>query len=83
MDIVRVEGGKDYIDFSPRTAALLVAMSDANLDVSLGGEHAAFLHTGDVIWLPATTPRKVGDFLGIKSRFLLISFKDSAITTPK
>jgi hypothetical protein len=83
MDVVHVEGGKDYIDSSPQTAALLVAMSDANLDVSLGGEHTAFLHTGDVMWLPATTSRKVGDFLGIKSKFLLISFKDSAITTPK
>lgn len=83
LDEVHVEGGKDYIDFSPRTAALLVTMSDANLDVSFGGKHTAFLHTGDVMWLPATTSRKVGDFLGIKSKFLLLSFKDSAVITPK
>jgi len=83
LDVVHVEGGKDYVDSSPRTAALLVTMSDANLDVSLGGEHTAFLHTGEVLWLPPTVSRKIGDFLGIKSKFLLLSFKDSAITTPK
>jgi hypothetical protein len=83
LDEVRVEGGKDYVDASPRTAALLVTMSDANLDVSLGSEHIAFLHTGDVLWLPAGLARKVGDFLGIKSKFLLLSFKDTAVTTPK
>jgi hypothetical protein len=78
MELVRVEGGKNYEETAPKTAALLVAMSNANLDVSLGGEHAAFLHEGDVLWLPAGTPRRVEDFLGIKSGFLLISFKDSA-----
>jgi len=82
MDEVHVEGGKDYVDASPRTAALLVVMSDANLDVSLGGEHTAFLHTGDVLWLPPTVSRRVGDFLGIKSKFLLLSFKDAVAAAP-
>ncbi|MGB7281022.1 MAG: hypothetical protein WBE13_02075, partial [Candidatus Acidiferrum sp.] len=50
MDLVKVEGGKDYLQPAPNTAALLVAMSSANLDVSLGGQHAAFLHAGDVLW---------------------------------
>jgi hypothetical protein len=77
LDLVEVEGGKDYQDSSPKSAALLVAMSKANLDVSLGGEHAGFLHAGDVLWLPPGTSRKVEDFLGIKSSFLLLSFKDS------
>jgi hypothetical protein len=78
MELVRVEGGKDYEVAAPQTAALLVAESNANLDVSLGGQHAAFLHAGDVLWLPAGTARKVEDFLGIKSTFLLLSFKDTA-----
>lgn len=78
LDLVRVEGGKNYEDANPKTAALLVAMSNANLDVSLGGGHTAFLHEGDVLWLPAGMARKVEDFLGIRSSFLLISFKDSA-----
>lgn len=83
LDRVRVEGGKDYAETAPRTAAVLVAMTGANLDVSLGGQHAAFLHEGDVIWLPAGTSRRVVDFLGIQSSFLLLSFKDSAAPEAK
>lgn len=78
MDLVRVEGGKNYEEANPKTSALLVAMSDANLDVSLGGGHTAFLHVGDAVWLPSGTARKIEDFLGIRSKFLLLSFKDSA-----
>lgn len=77
LELVRVEGGKDFVQASPETSALLVAMSNANLDVALGGEHAAFMHAGDVLWLPAKTARRVGDFLGTRSQFLLLSFKDS------
>jgi hypothetical protein len=83
MELVTLEGGKDYAQASPNTAALLIAMSNANLDVSLGGEHAAFLHTGDVLWLPVGSARKVVDFLGTRSKFLLISFKDSGEATAK
>jgi hypothetical protein len=78
LELVRVEGGKDYEEAAPQTAALLVAMSNANLDVSLGGQHAAFLHAGDVLWLPAGTARKIEDFIWIRSSFLLLSFKDTA-----
>lgn len=83
LDLVKVEGGKDFVQASPGTAALLIAMSDANLDVSLGGQHTEFLHVGDVMWLPAGTSRKIVDFLGIKSQFLLISFKDSGASAAK
>jgi len=83
LELVIVEGGKDYVQPSPGTAALLIAMSNANLDVSLGGQHTAFLHVGDVLWLTPGTSRKVVDFLGIKSQFILISFKDSAAPTTK
>lgn len=78
LDRVRVEGGRDYQEATPKTAALLVAMTNSNLNAYIGGEHVAFLHEGDVLWFPAGLPRKVEDFLGIKSSFLLISFKDSA-----
>jgi len=77
LAVVRVEGGKDYEEAAPQTAALLVAESNANLDVALGGQHAAFLHAGDVLWLPAGTARRVQDFIGIRSSFLLLSFKDT------
>lgn len=77
LELVRVEGGKDFVQASPETSALLVAMSNANLDVALGGEHASFMHSGDVLWLPAKTARRVEDFLGTRSQFLLLSFKDS------
>lgn len=83
MELVKVEGGKDYGQASPDTAALLIAMSNANLDVSLGGQHTEFMHAGDVLWLPSGTARKVVDFLGIKSQFLLISFKDSGAAGAK
>jgi hypothetical protein len=83
MELVKVEGGKDYGQASPDTAALLIAMSNANLDVSLGGQHTEFMHAGDVLWLPSGTARKVVDFLGIKSQFLLISFKDSGAAAAK
>lgn len=75
VERIRIEGGKDYEEDSPRLAALLVALSDANLDVSLASDHAAFLHGGDVLWLPAGKARKIADFLGTKSSFLILSFK--------
>lgn len=77
MDLVKVDGGRDYTQASPGEAALLIAMNDASLEVSLGGEHIGFLHGGDVQWLPAGVAWKVADFLGTRSEFLLISFKDS------
>jgi hypothetical protein len=83
LDMVIIEGGKDYEEAAPRVATLLIAMSNANLEVSLGGEHAAFLHEADVLWLPAGTSRKVVDLLGTRSKFLLISFKDSGATSAK
>jgi glyoxylate utilization-related uncharacterized protein len=77
LDMVTIEGGKEYEEAAPRAATLLIAMSNANLEVSLGGEHAAFLHEADVLWLPAGIARKVVDLLGTKSKFVLITFKDS------
>jgi quercetin dioxygenase-like cupin family protein len=83
MELVRVEAEKEYAQGSPETAALLIAMSDAELDVSLGGRHAAILRTGDVLWLPASTARKVEDLREGESKFLVISFKDSGATPAK
>ncbi|HYL65447.1 MAG TPA: hypothetical protein VE077_22740 [Candidatus Methylomirabilis sp.] len=80
LDQVQVEGGKDYEEAAPKTAALLVAMSNADLEVFLGREDAGFLHAGDVLWLPAGTARRITDFLGIRSNFLLLSFKHSALS---
>jgi len=78
LDIHKVSSGNDYVDATPKTDALLVALSDDNLDANLGGEHTSFLHGGDVLWLPAGKHRRIVDFLGTRSSFLLISFKDSA-----
>jgi hypothetical protein len=77
IDLVKVAGGRDYVEETPKLNSLLVALNNANLDIDLGGQHISFLHGGDIWWLPAATPRKVVDFLGTKSNFLLVSFKDS------
>jgi glyoxylate utilization-related uncharacterized protein len=80
-DVIKVSGQKDYTDAEAKFPALLVAMTEANLDVSLGGEHVNFLHEGDVLWLPAGKHRRVVDFLGTHSSFMLLSFKDGATAT--
>jgi hypothetical protein len=77
IDLIKVAGGKDYVETSAKNSALLLALNGANLDANLGGEHISFLHGGDVLWMPAGLHRRVVDFLGTKSNFLLISFKDS------
>jgi hypothetical protein len=78
VDLHKVSSGNDYVDATPKFDALLVALTDANLDANLAGEHIAFLHGGDVLWLPAGEQRRIIDFLGTHSSFLLISFKDRA-----
>jgi len=77
VDVITVSGGRDYVDATPKQNALLVALTNAALDVNLAGEHTSFLHGGDVVWLPAGTHRRIVDFLGTRSSFLLVSFKDS------
>ncbi len=77
VDLHKVSGGDDYVDAAPKADALLIGLTNSNLDVNLAGEHIGFLHGGDVLWLPAGQPRRIVDFLGTNSHFLLISFKDS------
>jgi hypothetical protein len=77
VDVIKVSSGRDYTEASPKQNAVLVALTNADLDVNLGGEHSSFLHEGDVLWLPAGTFRRISDFLGAHSSFLLVSFKDS------
>jgi hypothetical protein len=76
VDLHRVSSGDDYVDAAPKLDALLVGLTNSNLDVNLAGEHIQFLHGGDVMWLPAGQHRRIVDFLGTHSGFLLISFKD-------
>jgi hypothetical protein len=78
VDLHKVSGGSDYIDANPANDALLVALTDANLDLNLSGEHISFLHGGDVVWLPAGKHRRIVDFLGTHSGFLLIAFKHNS-----
>jgi hypothetical protein len=80
VELFKASSGRDYVDSAPKTHALLVAVTDANLDVNLGGEHIQFLHGGDVLWLPAGQHRRIVDFLGTRSGFFLIFFKDGAAT---
>ena len=77
VDVIKVSGGHDYVAEAPKENALLVALTNANLDVNLA-EYSSFLHEGDVVWLPAGIHRKVVDFLGTHSSFLLVSLMDSA-----
>lgn len=76
-DVIQVGLGRDYVDAPAKQNGLLVAMTNANLDVDLGGKHITFLHAGDVLWMPAGIHRKVSDFLGTQSRFLEVSFRNS------
>jgi hypothetical protein len=78
VDLHKVSSGNDYVDAKPKSDALLVALTNANLDANLAGEHVQFLHGGAVLWLPAGQRRHIVDFLGTHSSFLLITFKDSA-----
>jgi uncharacterized protein len=78
VELRKVSSGRDYVEEAPKMHGLLVALTNSNLDANLGGEHSEFLHGGDVLWMPAGTHRRVVDFLGTHSSFLLISFKDSA-----
>jgi len=82
VEMVQIAGGKEFTEAAPGTPALLIALSQANLDVAVGGSHVAFLHTGDVLWMPAGQSRRVVDFLGTRSSFLVLSFKDSATPAP-
>jgi len=77
VDLIKVSSGRDYVEATPKQNAVLVALTNAGLDVNLGGEHSSFLHEGDVLWLPAGTRRRIVDFLGTRSSFLLVSLKDS------
>src|SRR5260370_331555 len=53
VDLFRVSSGRDYVDPAPKVHALLVALTDANLDTNLGGEHISFLHGGEYPLPPA------------------------------
>jgi hypothetical protein len=81
VELHKVSSGSDYVDAKPKVDALLVALTNANLDANLADEHTQFLHGGDVLWLPAGQHRRIVDFLGTHSSFLLITFKDSAPAT--
>jgi hypothetical protein len=76
VDLHKVSSGNDYVDAAPKLDALLIGLTNSNLDVNLAGEHIQFLHGGDVQWLPAGEQRRIVDFLGTHSGFLLISFKN-------
>jgi hypothetical protein len=82
-NVVTVSAGRDYVEKSPKFPALLVAMSNSNLSAELGGDyHGSFLHSGDLLWMPAGTDRHVTDFLGTRSNFLLVTFKDPGSSAP-
>ena len=78
VDLHKVSSANAYVEARPKLDALLVALTNANLNANLAGEHTRFLHGGDVLWLPAGQHRRIVDFLGTHSSFLLITFKDSA-----
>jgi hypothetical protein len=83
VDVITVSNGRDYAEEAPRQDALLIAMTNSNLNAHLGAKAISFLHDGDILWLPAGESRRVVDFLGTRSNFLLVSFKDrAAATTP-
>jgi len=82
VEVVTVSMQREYVDESPKENALLVAMTNSNMNAEVGGHTASFLHSGDILWLPAGEARKVNDFLGTRSNFLLVSFKDASAARP-
>src|SRR5258707_3128509 len=78
VDLHKVSSGNDYVDATPKTDALLVALTNANLDANLGGEHVSFLHGGGELLMAAGQRRPIVGFLGTNSSCLSYSFKDSA-----
>src|SRR5262249_22076962 len=76
-EVVTVSMGREYVEQSPKENALLIAMTNSSMNADVGGHPTSFLHSGDVLWMPAGEARRVYDFLGTKSNFLLVSFKDS------
>ncbi|MFL6543972.1 MAG: hypothetical protein ACJ8LM_02165 [Candidatus Udaeobacter sp.] len=82
VEVVTVSMQREYVDASPKENALLVAMTNSNMNADVGGHTSAFLHSGDILWMPAGEARKVNDFLGTRSNFLLVSFKDANTAKP-
>jgi hypothetical protein len=82
VEVVTVSLGRDYVEQSPKQNTLLIAMTNSNMNAEIGGHHVSFLHSGDILWLPAGEPAKVNDFLGTRSNFLLVSFKDADFAKP-
>lgn len=80
VDVITVSQERDYVEETPKLNSLLVALTNADLNVTRAGQHISFLHEGDILWLPAGESRSVSDFLGTRSSFLLVSFKDSDTT---
>ena len=82
VEVVTVSMQRQYVNESPKENALLVAMSNSNMSAEVGGHTASFLHSADILWMPAGEARKVNDFLGTRSNFLLVSFKDADAAKP-
>jgi hypothetical protein len=82
VEVVTVSMQREYVDESPKENALLVAMTNSNMSAEVGGHNASFLHSGDILWMPAGEARKVNDFLGTRSNFLLVCFKDATAAKP-
>ena len=82
VEVVTVSMQREYVDESPKENALLVAMTNSNMNADVGGHTSAFLHSGDILWMPAGEARRVNDFLGTRSNFLLVSFKDANAAKP-
>lgn len=76
-------GPKANFGGTARIDNLLVALDQAELEVDSPGKPAVRLVSGDVLWLPGGTAQS---FINLKndapSRFLLLSFKDSAASPP-
>jgi hypothetical protein len=75
---IRLLHGGEFSDAKPAQAALMVALADSTLSVTVG-DALSLLHDGDVLWLPAGRARTMRKFLDQDSSFLLISFKDAVV----
>src|SRR5260370_1038867 len=73
----KLPSGKAHADPPPQPPPLPAARPAPNLHANLAADHFPFLRGGAFPCLPAGQHRRIVDFLGTRSSFLLISFKDS------
>jgi hypothetical protein len=76
--LATLDGGSSHGDAASGFDRLLVVLAGGELEVMSPGKPAAMLHGSDALWLPAGLAFTFTNRAPGPSRFLMLSFKDSA-----